>query len=408
MGRTFRVMIDARMLIGRFSGVARFVTRLVEELTKQEGVQVVALCGDKLFKPWAGRSDIEMVRTKFTRRKRSVPRRVLWEATRLPRIIADANVDLFHATWNFGIPSKCPVPSVLTIHDLIPWSGVKERHDPVSFILCYRRAVRSAARRAGLVITVTETVRRQILKHVGVPPEKVMTVFNGVDLASTSVTSEAESDDWFVLYVGGHEARKNVAGVLRSMQVYWQRYDENLEVRLTGDADSLSQEAASVLRELPANAPVTFLGDLSNEELSRQYATAQMLLMLSHDEGFGLPALEAMAHGCPVIASNCSSLPEVVGDAGLLVHPDQPGGVADTMDWLMIDPARQTEYALRGRARAAVFGWDRTASRMRTVYESVLTAAERASHGGTPPAPAGTTSASPGSTEARLSEAPVS
>ena len=122
MGRAIRVMIDARMLIGRFSGISRVVTCLVEELVKRDGIEVVALCGEGGDAAWAGRSDVETVPSSFARRDRVTPRRVFWEETRLPGIIRSAGVDLFHAAWNFGIPALCPVPSVLTVHDLIPWA----------------------------------------------------------------------------------------------------------------------------------------------------------------------------------------------------------------------------------------------------------------------------------------------
>ena len=138
MLRSCRVMIDARMLVGRFAGVARVVTRLVDELVRQGQIEVVALCGEVVYEPWRSRSDFEIVRSTFGCRDRSVPRRVLWEETRLPRIISAAGVDLFHATWNFGIPARCPVPSLLTIHDLIPWAPWSGSNVPAVHKWCYR------------------------------------------------------------------------------------------------------------------------------------------------------------------------------------------------------------------------------------------------------------------------------
>ena len=372
MGQPIRVMMDARMLMGRFSGVARFVTRLAEELVQGGDIEIVALCGDEVYEPWANAPNIEIVRTNFTRSMRAVPRRVLWEATKLSSVIAKSGVDLFHATWNFGIPPRCPVPSVLTVHDLIPWSGKKAGHTPVSFILAYRHALKVSAKRAARITTVSETVRRQVLAKLPAYDDKVVTVFNGADPMAKEISSLRQHPEHFVLYVGGHEPRKNVAGVFRALQSYWSQYDPTLELRLTGSPEALSEEAAQAFEALPGDAPVLFLSDLTDDELARQYASATLLLMLSHEEGFGLPVLEAMAHGCPVVAANQTSLPEVVADAGLLVNPKYPEGVADSMNWLICDVRRQEEYATRGIRRAAGFSWNLAAIRMLAVYQSVL------------------------------------
>lgn len=379
MVRSLRIMVDARMLIGRFSGVARVVTRLVEELTRDGGIKVAALCGDVGYERWSKRSDIEVIRSSFTRRDRAFPRRLRWEATNLRKLIASADVDLYHATWNFGIPRRCPVPSVLTIHDLIPWSFDKNQGRPLLPTFCFRHAVRSSARRSDRIVTVSDTVRQQVVAKLGMQAASVVTVPNGVDLPDGEVESKRESSVNFALYVGGHEPRKNVAGVLRAMRSYWRRFDPALELRLTGHARSLAPDAAAVLSDMPADAPIRFLGDVSDAELAYQYSTARLLLLLSHEEGFGLPVLEAMAHGCPVVAANRTSLPEVVGDAGFLVDAADADGVAATMRRLVSEEVRFAEFASRGRARAKEFGWNLVADRMRAVYESALATAGRAS-----------------------------
>jgi glycosyltransferase involved in cell wall biosynthesis len=156
------------------------------------------------------------------------------------------------------------------------------------------------------------------------------------------------------------------------MQCYRKRYDPSLELRLTGRAESLSADAGMALRRLSEGAPVRFLGDVSDAELARQYAAARVLLMLSYEEGFGLPVLEAMACGCPVVAADRAALPEVVGDAGLLVDPNRPDQAAEAMRTLITDSARREEFVRRGKRRTRKFGWDVAASRIREVYEGVL------------------------------------
>ena len=156
------------------------------------------------------------------------------------------------------------------------------------------------------------------------------------------------------------------------MRRYWERYDRALELRLTGLVGSLRGAAATAYRNLPGDVPVRFLGDIDDQELERQYASAQVLLMLSRDEGFGLPVLEAMAHGCPVVAAARAALPEVVGDAGLLVDPENADEISGAMRMLIANPDLRAKYVHRGRQRARTFSWEATASQMRAVYERML------------------------------------
>ncbi len=367
-----RVMIDARMLIGRFSGVARVVTQLVDKLANQGEIEVVALCGREAYAPWVGRTDVEVMTSSFDRGDRTACRRALWEATVLPRIIRRARVDVFHATWNSGVPALCSVPSVLTIHDLIPWKDPRAHFTTARQRLFYQYAVRASARRASCVTTVSEHVRRQVIDTLHLRPERVVSIPNGVSIPSDKTTTLDPSTPPYALYVGGYESRKNVAAVFAAVQHYRQRYDPVLELHLTGNVGSLSGEAKEAYRSLSGDARIRFLGDVDDDELERQYASAGVLLMLSRDEGFGLPVLEAMAHGCPVIAAANAALPEVVGDAGVLVDPDNAEEVSNAMGVLVADPYRRAEYVRRGRQRASEFGWEVAASRMHALYECVL------------------------------------
>jgi len=379
--RRLRVLIDARMLVGRFSGVGRVVTRLVDELVKQDDLRVVALCGTEPFQPWIGRSDIEVIPTTFGRSDRTAARRLLWEEVKLPGIIRRAGVDLFHATWNSGIPARCPVPAVLTVHDLIPCHNPKDHFATLIQRACYRYAVRASARRAAGVTTVSEYVRRDVLSRLRLDPNRVVAIPNGVDRPRSPLTQGTAADRPYVLYVGGHEPRKNLAAIFKAMQCYWERFDPSLELRLTGSVESLCSDAAPVLRRLPDDAPLRFLGTPADDELAGHYASARALLLLSHDEGFGLPVLEAMAHGCPVIAADKAALPEVVGDAGILVNPDDAQAVSAAIRRLFTSTNDRAELVRRGMVRARAFGWDVMADRIHQLYRTVLQESARSQRG---------------------------
>jgi glycosyltransferase involved in cell wall biosynthesis len=145
-----------------------------------------------------------------------------------------------------------------------------------------------------------------------------------------------------------------------------------LELHVTGNAANLSETAVAAYRRLNWPERVRFLGSIDDRELARQYASARLLLMLSRDEGFGLPVLEAMAYGCPVIAAARGSLPEVLGDAGILVNPEDADEVADAIRTLLNSPDRRAVLVDRARRRARAFAWEKAASRMVEVYHEAL------------------------------------
>lgn len=369
-----RVLVDARMLLGRFSGVPRFVTRLIDELVVQGDIRVVALMGDEPYAPWADRRDIEQLRTDFGRGDRTPLRRWAWESHRLGDWIGRGRVDVFHAAWNSGIPPGCPVPSVLTIHDLIPWNQAARGVSGLMATAAYRRGIRSSAGRASLVTTVSDFVRSEVLKTLRVEPARVHTVYNGADVsaadgAQSSNNRNAPGD--FFLYIGGMEPRKNLELLIRAAAIYRKRFGP-LTLRLTGDADQLAPQARRALEGIEDRASIHFLGRPTDEELAELYGRAVALVMPSRAEGFGLPVVEAMARGCPVIAARAGSLPEIVANAGLLVDPDDPDALAVTMRRVYEDAALRSTLAGAGNERAASFTWARTAARLREMYGAVL------------------------------------
>lgn len=376
MQHPLRVLVDARMMIGRFSGVGRYVTRLIDELAASEGIEVVALCAAGGADAWLDRDDVETIISSFTRADRPASRRVEWDALYLRQLVRDSGANVFHATWNTGIPALCPVPSVLTIHDLIPWRDPDTHFATRWQRTCYRYAQRVSARRAAKIITVSDFVRREVIRELNVEPAKVRAVHNGVDLPETSELSGAAVPSRYLLYVGGKEPRKNLAGLFATMQKYWERHADRVMLHLTGTPDGLDPKAQRAFARLVCKDRVRFLGDIDDAELNRQYACAQALITLSLDEGFGLPVLEAMARGCPVIAAKRAALPEVVGQAGVLVNPDDLNEVVAAIKRIMTDSDHRRILIDRGRRQAQRYTWHRTAEHVRDVYEEVASAGE--------------------------------
>lgn len=372
MSRPLRILLDGRMLLGRFSGVARVVTRLAEGLASREDIEVFVLCGQEDYEPWRDRSDIQRVRTDFTRGDRSPGKRYRWENRSLGKWIREIGPDLYHATWNSGIPTRCTFPTVLTVHDLIPWHHPVTTWQSLKDRYGYRRSVALSIKRANMVITVSDYVRDQVVGTLATSPDKIITVHNGVDQPIEIEEKPIGRANPYVLYVGGYEPRKNLAALFSTMTCYWQQFGREISLYLVGHADRLSGEALKAFDLCPAEAPIRFLGDIDDQALGQTYRSASALLMLSTEEGFGLPVLEAMAHGCPVLAARCSSLPEVVGDAGVLVDPQDTHGIAQTLHRILTDANHRQGLCRRGLDRAGHFSWELAIDKMVAVYHRML------------------------------------
>lgn len=373
--RPLRVLVDARMLIGRFSGVSRYVTCLIEQLRRRSDIHVIGLCGAGWTNDIAdhdrAQKKVETIDSGFRKKDRSAHRRWWWEARNLATLIRSAKIDVYHATWNSGIPPFCSVPAVLTIHDLIPLHEPDEHFSTRLQQWSYRRSLRASLRRAAFVTTVSDHVREEVLRSCSVASDRIATVHNGVIVSNIPRIAEGNGNEDYVLYVGGHQPRKNLAGLLQAMETYWYRFGDGLHLRLTGTRESLCARAARVHENLVRPEWVHFLGDVSESELTRQYIGARALLMLSRDEGFGLPVLEAMAHGCPVVAADRSSLPEIAGRAALLVNPDDPEAAAAAIRRMVCDHNLRQELIRLGIQRAAEFTWESAANKMTRIYRHV-------------------------------------
>ncbi len=369
--KPLRILIDTRMLLGSFSGVARVVTGLIHELTLLDNVQVIALCGNESYEPFEKNKNIEVVTTSFSREMRTAARRVWWEESQLPGILREVQPHVYHATWNTGIPKRCSVPAILTIHDLIPSQNPRIHFYTRTQQWAHEYSLSASAKRASAITTVSNYSRKEVLDYLHIDPQRVFTVWNGVEQSPATETETPSFDQPFVLYVGGHQSRKNTAGLLRTMQTYWKHYDSTLQLRLTGSEDSLGSTARAVYNELPDKSRIVFLGKLDDASLNAHYSAAQALVFLSYEEGFGLPALEAMASGCPVVSSNRTSLPEVVGKAGLLVDPDDHLEAASAIHRLLTDSKLRQQLMKAGKHRAEKFSWRRTAQRYHSIYTAI-------------------------------------
>jgi glycosyltransferase involved in cell wall biosynthesis len=290
--------------------------------------------------------------------------RIVWEQLIAPPVLLRDRPDVLLCPLNV-VPLLAPCPAVVTVHDLAflrfdLHKSAKRRYLSV--------LTRLSVKRAAHVITVSEFTRREVLELLNVPPDKVTTIHNGRDerlqpQEPASIEAFRQQHDLpprFLLFVGTLEPRKNLPTLLRA---YAEVKDQlNLPLLIGGGKGWRYDEIFALVQQLGIEQHVRFLGFLPQDDLALYYAAATVVIYPSLYEGFGFPPLEAMSVGTPVITSNVSSLPEVVGNAALTVSPQDVTELANAILRLASDPALQAELRSRGLIQAQQFSWQRAAS----------------------------------------------
>jgi glycosyltransferase involved in cell wall biosynthesis len=320
--------------------------------------------------------------------------RIRWESLALPGVLRglDPVPDLFHATWNHGVPAGLPFPSLLSLHDLIPWMAPRYVPWPRPAFLhraLYRRAVRSSVRAAARIVTLSEASRRDIegalpeaAGRIEVIPCAVPRWF--VPPAPEQVAQRhARFGGPYWLYVGGFDPRKGVETLIDALAALRGQGLPLPPVVLAGavrgEARALQKRAAA-LGTGPtggtggsAESGVHFPGFVPDAELAALFGGASLFIYPSRAEGFGIPPLLAMAAGVPVIAADGGAVPEVLGGAGVVVPAGDSAALAEALRRALADPASLAASRAAGRARAAAFTVDALAARMRAAYERAAT-----------------------------------
>ncbi len=306
----------------------------------------------------------------------------LAEQWRIPLALRRERVTLFHAP-HYVLPPLVPCRSVVTIHDCIHL--MFPQYLPNRFAFGYARAsIASASRRATRVLTVSESSKRDILRFVNLPPEKIDVIYNAYDERFTvepleedviRVRDRYQLHDEFVLYAGNVKPHKNLERLIDAFHLVRKRGLDHLKLVMIGDEISKYAALRRAVHQHQLHKYVRFLGYMPEETLAVMYRLAGVFVFPSLYEGFGLPPLEAMVSGTPVVTSNVSSLPEVAGDAAVLVDPYDPASIADGIYKVLTDAHLRRDLRRKGLARASQFSWDESVRRVRAIYGEVCNVA---------------------------------
>ena len=363
-----RIGIDARKL--HDFGIGTYIRNLLRQLARLDRqTEFVVLC-----RP-ADCEALALLGENFRAVPETSGNYSIAEQIRIPLALEREKVTLFHAP-HYVLPPLVRCRSVVTIHDCIHL--MFPQYLPSRFALGYARAsIRLAAWRATRVLTVSESSKRDILRFVDTTPEKIDVIYNayderfGVEPREEDVVRVRERyqlSDEFVLYAGNVKPHKNLERLIEAFDMVRKRGLDRLKLVLIGDEISKYAALRRAVHQHQLHKYVRFLGYLPEETLAVMYRLAGVFVFPSLYEGFGLPPLEAMASGTPVVTSNVSSLPEVAGGAAVLVDPYSPQAIADGIHRVLTDEALRRSLRQKGLARAAQFSWEQSVRRVREIY----------------------------------------
>lgn len=374
-----RVAVDARWVFRELSGIGRYTLELLSQLGEIGGAfRYLVLVRD------AERRD-------FVAREAGLAGKANFEFAEVPygpfsvrgqfaaaRLLRERDVGVYHST-NFMVPLPAfprrkphAVKCLCNVHDLIPMvhpeftpKALKTRFFPV-----YRALMHEIALRTDAVATGSESAKRDIVRLLGIPEDRIAVAPDGVDgrYGPGGEKPSARGGPKTVLYVGRSDPYKNLPGLVEVFARVVREGGVDARLRIVGSPDARYPEAGETARRLGVAERVEWSGYLDDAGLVQAYQDADVLALLSRYEGFGLPVLEAMACGTPVVCSDAASLPEVAGNAARLVAPDDAAGAAAALKDVLTDPAEAARLRAAGLAQAQKFSWRAAAESILRLY----------------------------------------
>jgi glycosyltransferase involved in cell wall biosynthesis len=359
----------------RMTGIARYTVELTRALRILEPTLQISLLNPYPASrhPWYGEFDVYPVPA-----LRGLPMAATFGNVQLHRAALDLDLDILHDPAGIApfIAPRGQYRRVVTVHDAVPF--IYPHAEPVLTRLVFNTLVRRAGASADAVITVSRSAAADLERLAGIPPSKTAVTPNGVSVPGPMSEQEREShlarlelQPPYILVVGALHPRKNLPRILRAFDTL-RVHGETARLVIVGPRSwGANGIYRMVIDRASAADDILYLGFVHDRVLDALYFRASLLAFPSLYEGFGLPALEAMVRGTPVLTSNVGSLPEVVGDAAVLVDPLSTDAMSDGMTRLLHDSGLRSELSRRGLERARQYTWERTAAATLRVYRSI-------------------------------------
>lgn len=375
-----RIAIDARK-INDF-GIGTYLRNLIKYLPSvDKESEYILLCNEH------DQEQIRRLASSFALVRENAAQYSLREHLSIPAKLRRLRVDLFH-TPHYVLPWFTPCRAVVTVHDVIHLLFPQYLPSPLAGRYA-RFMIRRAVERAELVLTVSNASKRDLLTFFDLDPDKILVIPNGIDLsmseslpveALTRVKERFQISGRFLLFAGNIKPHKNLERLIAAFSQLKASPDfADLTLIVIGDEISKYPELRRAVERHRLRGSVRFFGFVPEPTLVALYQMADVFVFPSLYEGFGLPPLEAMANGTPVVTSNISSLPEVVGEAALTVDPYNIDDIAHAIRRLLTDRQLRARLITDGYERARGFSWERSVAQIHAAYQRALAVPQPAS-----------------------------
>ncbi len=296
----------------------------------------------------------------------------LIEAYQLSRLLGSQD-DIIHLlNQNFArYALLVKNPYIVTVHDLIRFS-LGFAKETITEKILLKLDIRGI-KRASHIIAVSQTTRKDMITHLKIPDDRISVIYNGLDHSLFKPYKVRLFNRPYILYVGSERPRKNLGRLFEAFAVIIKEFPELLLVKVgvAGRTREYRQETMRKLDSLRIDQAVIFVEYVSELDLAYYYSSAALLAYPSLYEGFGFPPLEAMACGCPVVTSDTSSLPEVVGEAGIMFNPYDTDSLVEAMRKVLTDSELRDDMVRKGLEQAKKFSWEKAAKETQEVYNKV-------------------------------------
>ncbi len=360
-----KIAIDVRM-VGSFShGIARYAYNLIRGLSEIDTQNDYVLLSNNIFL-----NDFVSSLSNFSLKVTGLKMYGIREQIFLPRLLREEKIDIFH-TPSFACPVSVDCKVIMTIHDMI--HVLFQEEASVTRRIYYRYIVRKAAENSSMILTVSENSKRDIINYLNLSPEKVVVTYNAADQIFKKINEDDVDklkdrfgiNGKFLLYVGNLKPHKNVKLLIESYHLL--RRKTNLKLVIVGKKDILFQKGLNdKLLE-----GVIFVGEVSDELMPGFYSGAEIYVSPSLYEGFGLPLIEAIACGTPVVAISTPSSDEILGNAGFMVNENQPEELANAIYTVLLDSNLRNSLVNKGFGRMKLFSWEKSAKKILKIYYKI-------------------------------------
>lgn len=368
-----KIGIDARIYGPKFTGIGRYNVELVDHLAQLDDKnEYVVFLQKEQF------DQFTTPNRRFTKVLADFPHYSFGEQLGFNSLLKSHHLDLMHFT-HFNAPIRYNRPYVVTIHDLT-LSFFKSKKSNFIKNLAYKIIIRRVTREAKQVIAISENTKKDLIETLGLPEEKISMIYNGINPKFGQVNPTPRQDlmkklnlqQPYLLYTGVWRRHKNLVSMVKAFAKFNKGTKENYNLVITGKHSPLYDEVPNTIHELGIQDQVHLVGMVSEEDLFGLYKNALAYVFPSFYEGFGLPPLEAMQCGIPVIASNTSATPEVCGEGNALFF--DPYDVEDMqvkMKQIATDPTLRDRLIKKGYERVKEFDWGKMTKKVLGVYKKI-------------------------------------